>query len=318
MKRLLFSTLVLLSHYISIAQTVPINDLTVPTSPGFVLIDKAPASIEKPTDPKTFGINILNIVNEQQGAIDFTPFWLWNHPNLSFKKYTNNKFPILQTINVSAAAAKSDTGSYVSAGIRTQIVRIFSSKQINKLDGLIVDALSVDPEDLPLDSLKALYDQLAKARANPKFSLEFAAAIAGFSQDNKYSTIGNNRYGAWLNLKYLPHVNIPLNVLGVFRYTRAISPSGKSNLDSTFLDYGLAASYQQDNFDLQFEYVKRNDVINHQSYHRLALVGNYMIAKNLVIVGSIGKNFSNEDNILAIFGAKFGLSRQKLTLKESN
>ena len=76
--------------------------MTIPSSPGFVLLDKAPSSIDKPQNPKAFGISLLNLW--QGGAVDFTPYWIIpNHPKYTFEKDLNKIFPILQTFDISVA-----------------------------------------------------------------------------------------------------------------------------------------------------------------------------------------------------------------------
>jgi len=296
---------------------VNLNNLIVPTSPGFVILDKSPASIEKPVSPKTFGVSVLRLLKQNEGGLDFTPYWFWNHPNLTFKNYIDNRSPILQTLNLSLAASQGDSASYLSAGVRTHLLRIFSKDKISDINAIeqdIITALSTDPDNLDLEELTRLKDKLAALTAEPRLSMELAGAMAGFSADNKFAHLANKRYGAWLNVAYRPNDKVPLNLLGVFRYTKAINGSIKSS-DSTLIDYGIAASYQQQKFDIQLEYVNRNDVENHEHYNRLALVGNYVVANNVVVVASFGKNFAETENIIALFGVKFGIANEKLSLR---
>src|SRR5215813_8272021 len=68
---------------------VQINDLYIPNSPGFILADKSPASIDKPVTPRAFGISLLNLM--EGGAIDVTPFWLTNKPMYTFNDWVKKK-----------------------------------------------------------------------------------------------------------------------------------------------------------------------------------------------------------------------------------
>lgn len=313
---LILLTLLSVSTYAQ-ESTIDLNNLLVPTSPGFVILDKSPASIEKPVSPKTFGISVLRLLKQNEGGLDFTPYWFWDHRNLKFQNYINNRSPILQTLNLSVAASQGDSASYLSAGVRTHLLRIYSKGKINEIlakESDIVTALSTDPDSLDLDELTRLKNEIAALTAEPRLSIELAGAIAGFSADNKFSHLSNNRYGAWLNIAYRPNDKTPFNLLGVFRYTKAINGS-VINTDSTLIDYGIAASYQQPKFDIQLEYVNRNDIENHEHYNRLALVGNYVVANNVVIVASFGKNFAEAENIIALFGVKFGIANEKLRLR---
>jgi hypothetical protein len=296
------------------AQEINLNNLLVPTSPGLVILDKAPASVEKPTSPKTLGISVLRLIKQNEGALDFTPYWFFNHASYTFDKHIDNKFPILQTLNLSVAASQGDTSSYFSAGVRTHLFRKYSTGKRNEIKAkkdAIVAALSVLPDDLDLNKIASLKNELAALTAEPEVTVELAGAMAGYSQDDKFSNLANNRYGAWLNIAYKPLDKLPLSALGVFRYTKAVSRTNMG-LDSSFIDYGIAASYQQPKFDLQLEYVNRTDTENDDNYNRLVLVGNYLIANNLVIVASFGKNFSEVKNIVALFGVKFGIANERL------
>ena len=291
---------------------VDISELTVPTSPGFVLLDHAPATIEKPTTPKALGIDVLNLFTKNEGAIDVTPYWLLNHPKYTFQNWISETSPVLQTLNFSVAGAKSDTGSYMAVGVRTQLLRIYSKKQRQAIDNKvqeIVMALSVDPDALDTTSLKGLRQDLGALQGQSTLNVELAGAVSGLSNNSRFQDLNLNRTGIWLNAKYQPS-KIPLSVLGLAKYTRVIAPSELHVADSSYLDLGLALSYQQDNFDLQFEYIRRYDMEYDEAYHRVTLVANYMVAKNLVVVASLGKNFAGVDNIVALFGVKFGLSRQ--------
>lgn len=295
--------------------TTTVNDMYIPTSPGFVILDKAPASIEKPTDPKAFGITVLNAVKKSEGAVDITPFWLWDHPKLDFWKSINNKTPFLQTLNVSAAGSQSDTGSFLSLGIRGHLFRIYSERQLKAIDGKLRElesVLSLTAEELDEAQVRQVGKELSALRSQPTFSLELAAAMAGYSPGNRFATLGNYRYGAWLNARWQPGWKAPLSLVGVARYTRAPGGNEVSVSDSAFLDFGLGLSYANERFDIQFEYVKRRDVSNNMSYERSALISNYRVFDNLYLVGTLGKNFNNVEDILVLFGVKFGVSREKV------
>ncbi|MCK7558456.1 hypothetical protein MKQ70_27040 [Chitinophaga sedimenti] len=262
MKRL--STILLLLPFTLQAQETSLNNLLTPSQPGFVILDKSPASIEKPTSPKTLGISVLRLLEENGGGLDFSPYWFGNHPNLTFEKYMNNRFPVLQTLNVSVAAAAGDTSSYMSAGLRTQLFRYYRASELGEIARIkadIVAALSDDPDNIDLDKIKELKNELSELTSKTTVNIELAAAMAGFSPDNKFGNLGNNRYGAWLNMAYRPIAKAPLHLMGVVRYTKAIDPLGVGR-DSSLFDYGLAMSYQQAKFDVQLEFVNRNDVQN--------------------------------------------------------
>lgn len=317
-KALTISAICILYCFYGVAQvTTTINDLYVPTSPGFVLLDKAPSSIEKPTSPKAFGITVLNAIKDNQGAIDVSPYWLWNHDTLSFEEALKQKSPVLQTLNLSAAISLNDTASYLSVGLRTQIYRCYSQKKMGEIKSVtdkIVDALSTGRADLIESTLKSLEKELGELRSQATLNIEAAAAMAGYSPNNKFSSLGNNRYGVWINVKWNPSYKAPFSVIGLVRYSKTVQSTEVSNQDSVFFDSGLALSYQKKSFDLQLEYVHRIDVSNYQAYQRTTLMANYMISDNVILVASFGKNFDKVQDIFAVFGIKFGLSTQRVSL----
>jgi hypothetical protein len=63
-------------------------DLSIPTSPGFSILDKAPECINRPSDANALGISIINSFTENYGlpssyAIEIAPYWY----SSKFKSY---------------------------------------------------------------------------------------------------------------------------------------------------------------------------------------------------------------------------------------
>ncbi|MCB0699162.1 MAG: hypothetical protein KDC11_04905, partial [Chitinophagaceae bacterium] len=280
------------------------------TAPGFVLLDKAPALVEKPSDPKAFGVDILNLF--EGGAIQTTPYWFFNHPNYTFDKHINNQFPILQTFNLSVATTNADTFSSLAAGGRVTVVRLFSERRKGQIDSIKKDIINL-LVDMPIDE-KAIAKKKAELeylKSRTSFSAEIAGAIAISANNNTFDNLDVNKSGMWLNLRWTPNYKLPIDVCGVARYTWA---NTSINTDSTFFDYGISASYSSKELDISLEYVSRNDYSTNQSYTRFALVSNYMVSKNIVVVASIGKDFSQVENILGVFGVKLAFSNEKMQL----
>lgn len=128
MKKIIAFSLSLFLIYSANAQNpfqTKVSDLHIPDVPGLVLSDKAPSSVDKPANPRAFGVSLLNL--REGGAIEVTPFWLANQPHYTFERWLNNKFPLLETFNLSAATFKTDTSSILTAGFRSQLLRIFSN-----------------------------------------------------------------------------------------------------------------------------------------------------------------------------------------------
>src|SRR5688500_1139505 len=127
MKRLavIFSIL-LFNTVLAQNNQVKINDLYIPNAPGFILGDKSPSSVDKPSTPRAFAISLVNLW--QGGAAEVTTFWLASKPRYTLEQWYKKKLTAIEAFNVSVATFKTDTSTLVGAGFRSQVVRIYSSK----------------------------------------------------------------------------------------------------------------------------------------------------------------------------------------------
>lgn len=309
---LLFCSAIAERGYAQVNQ-ISIADLYTPNAPGFVLADVSPSSVDKPTTPRAFGVSLLNLT--QGGAMEVTPFWLTNHPNLTFDKYIQKKTPFLETFNISVATFKTDTINNVSAGFRTHVFRSYSAekqKAMLNTRNQIVMALSTDPDNIDTAAIERLKQTLTDQRRRGFFLVELAGALLAGSPTNSYNNLASSRSGLWLNARWVPDIS-SVDFLFVARYSWTNNVPVKS-MDSSFLDYGIALSYATNKFDCSAEFIARRDFSIDKNYGRFALVANYMFNDNVVIVASIGKNFNPTGNILSVFGVKFMLSRERLNL----
>jgi len=294
---------------------VDVSNMTIPSSPGFVLLDKAPSSIDKPQNPKAFGISLLNLW--QGGAVDFTPYWIIpNHPKYTFEKDLNKIFPILQTFDISVATFKTDTSSTLSTGFKTQILRFYHKKtDMLGIKNLIVQELSQsNPKNIDTTKIKKLLDSLTKVQGSHRvFTVELAGAYLGESMSNSFSNLKATNLGLWLNLDY--SLCKSLDVLGVARYRRIIGSSSLKNKgDSSYLDLGLSVNLTVKKFSFSTEFIYRTDYVYNTSYNRFAFVAEYSLTNNINLVTSLGKNFQTVNNIIALFGVKFGIGNQNVSL----
>jgi hypothetical protein len=292
------------------AQDIEVKDLFIPTSPGLVLADKAPSSVEKPTIPKAFGVSLLNLW--QGGAVEATPFWFTDKPGLEYEDWIRKKFLLIETFNLSAATFKTDTSSIISAGLRTQLLRIYSKNHIQKLlaqeqkiIGLLTPGIGMDIDTV---AMKKAYLELQDMQKKGFFTLELAAAVLGSSGNNSFRDLEANKSGVWANLRWSPS-NSMLDFVGVARYSWAVNEVKLGTRDSSFFDYGLSLNYEKGPLNISAEYVKRRDISQKQNADRTTFVATYQLTPNMAIVGSFGKNFAQVDNIIAIFGLNIGLAK---------
>ena len=166
---------------------VKLEDLKLPSSPAFILLDVAPTSIDRPTTTKAFSTSILNSINENNGipenyALDFAPYWFFKHKKLNamnywgFSKTKDGNFqkPFSQARygNLSFATVKTEIPddtlgtmkeiSNIALGFRTTLLQWRSDKDIEDLisyNNKHVERLSQltsDPNISPIDLIRRL------------------------------------------------------------------------------------------------------------------------------------------------------------------
>lgn len=320
MKKILFSLYILtgITSGSFCQENLNISDLFIPSAPGFVLADKAPSSIEKPTTPKTFGVSLLNLW--QGGAVEATPFWFTNKPLFTYEAWIKKKVTIAETFNISIATFKTDTTSTLSGGFRTQVFRIYPKTYIKKIldqEEKVITALTTLDADgnIDLEKVKKESDELDKLEAKGFVAMEIAAAINGSSKTNSFENLQSEKSGVWANFRWSPDKGL-LDFVALVRYSWTNNANAKSGKDSAFFDYGIAANYESNNFNISFEYVNRRDFSIQKNYDRLCFTAIYQLNKNIALVASLGKNFDKVDNIITVFGLNFGIANQKVNPSE--
>jgi len=108
--------------------SVDLKDLKTPNAPGFQILDVAPNTIERPSNPKEFAASILNLSNNgsvipKNFAMEFSPFWtldkkttLNSYLNIGDKSKSTNGNYIIQTglfnkMSLSMASVYNDSTS---------------------------------------------------------------------------------------------------------------------------------------------------------------------------------------------------------------
>jgi hypothetical protein len=145
MRKLFIISIILFISGILLAQNgkkITIDELRTPNVPGFVLLGVEPKSIDKATTPYGLAASIFssatNLGLKPNYALEFSPYWLINHPNLTFDDYYKNDDPInnfLRTTSISIATAETKfnnnfTGTGIGLGFNSQL---FSGKMSDEL-----------------------------------------------------------------------------------------------------------------------------------------------------------------------------------------
>ena len=110
MRRLLFALSFAFAAGNAFAQAT-ISELSAPTSPAFVLLGVAPASVDRPDSAKALTVNAFSELAESDGlpqdyALEVTPFWMKSNRTLSFTEYQNPGLAaIWQQLRISVATS---------------------------------------------------------------------------------------------------------------------------------------------------------------------------------------------------------------------
>ncbi len=291
---------------------VTITDLMTPVSPGFIISDQTPSSVNRPTNTKAFVASLLSLNNG--GSLEAAPYWLINSKSrdrLSYKDYVKKISPVLQTFSISATSFKSDTGSFLSVGVRFFPIRIHKSELNDKI-AEIESLLSVPPLSFDTTAINKARRELKEIDKRPKFVIEIAGALLGYAPTNGYEQLKRSRSGGWANISYKPKA---LSLTGLVRYiNNKQQGSFSENSDILDLGFSLGGENRKKNLSLNAELLFRKDYLLAQENHRFVVVANYKVLEQLYVVGSIGKNFSKVDNIIALLGINIGLSTKDLKL----
>ncbi|HUR12603.1 MAG TPA: hypothetical protein VM012_14605 [Flavitalea sp.] len=312
MKKVLLSVWAVCIVVVINGQQIDLSHLSMPSSPGWVLADKAPASIEKPSTPRAFGVSLLNLL--QGSAVEATPYWFASKPNLEYMDWVKKKSLFIETFNISAATFKTDTNSLLSFGVKSQVIRIYSSDQIRRLEkqeAKIIEALTTPDAAGNIDVIRVEKEnkKLETIQQRGFFAIDIATALVGTSGNNTFKNLQSNRAGVWTTVRWSP-AQSQLDFVALARYAWTLN--NINSTDSTFLDYGLSLNYEVANFNLSVEYINRHNLKVGEIYHRFTVNGIYQISKNLAITGSVGKNYDNEKNLFTVFGMNIAIASQQV------
>ena len=133
MRRFLFALSVAFGAGDAFAQAT-ISELSAPTSPAFVLLGLAPASVDRPDSAKALVVNAFSDVAESEGlpqdyALEVTPFWMKPHRTLSFTEYQRPGIAaIWQQLRVSVATSPMRGADESAQSLGTKLALGFNTK----------------------------------------------------------------------------------------------------------------------------------------------------------------------------------------------
>ena len=291
------------------------QNMQTPASPGFILLDQTPSSIERPTTPQGFGTSVLGLFSGSGGAMEVAPYWLMDHKNLTAEDMYKKHGELIHNFAISAAHVVADSVGYVSFGARTRLFRSYGEKQIAKLDSMkkaIILMLADIDDESSLDDIETARQEYANLILKPIFTIDLAGATAGSSPTNSYDDLQSSRWAIWTSLNWRPKGNdFYITVLG--RYIGNNRFAGYTD-NSNLIDVGTRANYDIGKFSASLEYLQRFDLdaTGSTSDNRLAAIGSYQLSDKFYLTATFGKDFSGVNNMIAMAGVNFGFSQSKV------
>jgi len=355
MRRLLIASFLLLPLAAAAQSTTTIDDLKTPPSPAFVLMGIAPSAVQEPTTPKALGASLLSAVDDSNAsatprnfALEFAPYWMTNHPDLTYDKFNEADFgqALLQSLSVSLAttqqtAATSTTPastlgglgiraswligkpSAVEGQIRDAIKQATTTAAVNM--GAPVPGATAAPLISSNTNLTNLIESLRSARYEGRWYVEAAAATTALFSGNDADHSAHQKNGFWLTPSYrLSRTTFNattgtsssqpnIDLLGVVRW---ISDHTGTTISQP-LDLGARLIWNSGSVSVSAEHLQRRHTSNNSS--RTAAIGNFKINDNLYVTATFGKNFADETpngNLIGILGLHFGIGSQPLSLTQ--
>ena len=327
---------------------VTIDDLTAPTSPAFVLLDVAPAAVERPENPKSFALNVLNRLVSSNGlpqdyAMEVAPYWLRFHPSLTFADYQNPSplQSILQSFAVSVATTpiagnSSEAGTRLGLGLRANVwngrpnpALEDAVAELEAINGRILDALFKDPK-ANIDALRAEAGPAAlKIQALDAERIGFFFTVAGGQvwevPDGDTEKASADRRGFWATPAYRVRACntasedcvSSLDFIGV---VRALKDPQK---DAVW-DYGARLMWRPSRaMYLSLETLQRSNshapstTASASDTSRTVGIVEYRIRQDLVVHGSFGRDFEKDNGVrplVSIMGLNVGFGAKPTVL----
>lgn len=325
-------------------QTVQIEDLRTPASPAFVLLDVAPASVERPENPKALIVNLVSTASQSEGfpknyALEVAPYWLKSHPDLTFTEYQQPSViqSLLRTAAISVAttplldpadAEPKTIGSRLGFGIRANLVggrpnpRMSANlEQLDKINRQILDELERPvPDKGVIQKLTAEVSKLAlsiQGLDQQRVGL-FVTAAAGQVWNFPSDVVNRrerDRWGVWVTPAYRllacgtakNNTGTCKSVIDLIGVVRATADRGQDQQ----WDYGARLLWEPTAlFTISGEFLWRRATDSDEpSSDRTVAVLEYRIREDLLLFGSFGKNFEDDDTrrtLVSVLGVSFG------------
>jgi hypothetical protein len=326
------------------AQQVSIDELRSPTSPAFTILGVAPTNVVRPNTPRELAVEWLSAQGSDDGnlpsdlALEFAPYWLANHPDLTFSEYYNNRNiakTILRSFSVSVATTdipdETVEGTTLGVGVR---FLLFAGDKSPELDGKVAalkkiqdDMLNCVPdipdnpgEDAPSTcseaEIAALESKLSKAGREigglqrSGWVVETAFAASRDYPDADEASSRDRQTGAWLTASYRMRDPDELTLLMAARLLEDKSGTTKTRMT----DLGGRFIYQASSMPISLSLeVMHRDIEDGESDTSVLGVLEYPINDMIRLVASYGKGLptptDNSSDLQATISLNFGFGK---------
>lgn len=181
MKNNILAILLLFCSFPLFAQDIEIKDLKTLNAPGFQILDIAPNTIDKPSNPKAFAASLMSLTSNgtalpKNVALEISPYWYFKNKKATVSQYLNiqennksNSFSgLFNKMSISIASVLNDSTSgslvkntnYIAFGIRTNVFTFRNEKQNQKLRTALANfskrVIELRPNQKGTDSLEIL------------------------------------------------------------------------------------------------------------------------------------------------------------------
>lgn len=321
-----------------------VDAMRTPSSPAFVLLDVAPAAVERPSTPNAFAVSLLSAFKSgdtlpKNYALETAPYWLFSHPDLTYGQYFNGGLgqTLLQTLSLSLVtstaepAAATDSTSptlepptRLGVGLRAQFASGRASQELkaarDELRAAHDEALLAKdeadtapsarkapvPADRPADRLRTIALKIQRLdKERVGFLLEGAGALAINYDRGRTANAELLRWGVWLTGAY--RLEKPrLEFLSVGRFQRDAVEN------RNLIDWGIRQNLKLNDLGVGGEYVHRWH--GDDKSYRLAGIVEYQVQPGTYVTATFGRNFENggTGNLISILGLNVGLGNKPL------
>jgi hypothetical protein len=299
---------------------IPLSDLRTPTAPGFILLGKAPAQVERPTTPNGIATTLLGGLQGQDFALSVAPFWLIQHPFLTFNEYTSTNAKVDfrcfyrdATVSV-AVVTDSLSDRNAGVGVRTNLLRVrrpLVARNADILQQALLD-FAEDPTKTTLIDTISKYRPLVERNVEdfenkPVLLVSLAGAYA-YRLPEASRNGDRRRGGAWLDAAWRP--NPRLEALAVVRWQNLLTGPDFEDHENTW-DFGVRLGGE---FSLggtrdwlfSAEYLRR--LADSGNSYRLAIINEVEITDTIFFTATFGEDFGSGNQTITLFGLNFGIT----------